>query len=115
MTGRTRSGRSGNRPTTLPDAGSALPIDAPWRGCNKLYTVQLHKGERIGFERAADGRVIAISGDTRWPLPEDDYGWYRPNNRFESTLEALVYAPGRLVGACVVIGILSLGGGPGPY
>jgi hypothetical protein len=42
-----------------------------------LETVELDKGEPIGFEVAADGAVAAVFGTRRRALPEANYHWYR--------------------------------------
>ena len=79
-----------------------IPADAPWTA-QRIYAVELRKGEAIGFRAGPDGRtVLAVSGDTEWPLPDDHYGWFRPNGTADTVIETCVYGPPRFVGGALV-------------
>jgi hypothetical protein len=65
--------------TIVTQGSNAEPVmqSAPQNGTYKLYTtmspnptttVRLRAGDRLGFERAEDGQLIGVGGDTLQPL-----------------------------------------------
>ena len=88
---------------------ASTSIDEPWTA-QKLFTVQVQRGDVIGFRRGADGNVVAFWAQGACELPDDDYGWYRPKNPGEAAVEGGLLAPARFVGGtAVVAGVLVSG------
>jgi hypothetical protein len=53
-------------PVTVNKAGTYALY--PDDGLSPLEKIQLNGGEKIGFRRATDGRVVAFAGDKEFPL-----------------------------------------------
>ena len=90
-----------------------MKADEPWEAM-KLYSVELRKGDRIGFRHGSDGKIIAVSGETEWALPQDSYSWFRRQTALESSIEMGVAAPARFAGGTILLmGVASNGYGMG--
>lgn len=42
-----------------------------------LKTVQLKKGDRLGFRTSETGRIIAVAGETEWTFEDSPLVWKR--------------------------------------
>lgn len=66
---------------------AAYRVKAPEAGRYALYagdeseprvTAEIEPGEMVGFERDAEGRLVAVAGETKLVLPDGSYTWRRP-------------------------------------
>lgn len=72
---------------TYERGGPAHVMLAPDDGTYALYrkddlssprrTVQLHRGQPLGFKKYQDGTVAAVAGDREFPIGNSDYVWKR--------------------------------------
>jgi len=46
-------------------------------GVEPRMTVHVEEGKALGFDRDADGKLLAIAGDQKIPIAEGSYTWRR--------------------------------------
>ena len=74
-----------NRDSTLPNlttvnSDGTYALYSTW-DTTPITTAPLMKGDRIGFDKAADGGVVAVAGNNTWPIKPNwakgSYYWNR--------------------------------------
>src|SRR5581483_4831397 len=86
-----------------PPEGEPPQTWVPEQEVEQLYLRGLSKGDKVGFERDDKGRLFAVAGEEKIPLPDGRYCWHiTPETEYRG-LERVLHETGENVKAIILL------------